>query len=60
MKKFKITYSNFYLGEFFKVYVCENYIAAHKTSLNEIEHFRENLNDWFSVVFIKEVPFDMF
>ena len=60
MKKFKITYSNFYLGEFFKVYVCENYKEAQKTSLNEIEHFRENLNDWFSVEFIIEVPFDMF
>lgn len=57
MKKFIITYSNIYLGEFSKIYVCESYKDAQITSLNEIEYFRENFNDWFSVEFIKEIPF---
>lgn len=55
MKKFIITYSNFYLGEFKKVYVCDDYKHAQTTSLNEIEHFREGLGDWFSVENIEEV-----
>jgi hypothetical protein len=57
MKKFTITYSNIYLGQFSKVYDCKSYKDAQTKSLIEIGYFREMFNDWFSVEFIKEIPF---
>lgn len=57
MKKFKITYFNYSLGEFYKIYVCENEKEAASLSIGEIERFTEHFDDWFSVENIKEINF---